>query len=275
MSENSSIRSHEDFSITGQLLEITQQWHRRSNLGSLAARAVNLTCTPLTAVIDTVAHLVLGTFTICGGSLVGGTLWNAGVSLAGYQCWSVLRTKGGAINLANALFHIVAMVAAPIIGAIDPELAAKRFKGNQSAVIEALEVQVKENHFIERQKNKAIINKIKLSEELNQIVDLSKTIKNNNKEIAIKDLRLGEQNQKIVALNGQLEELMAEITTLNQQLAAKDVEINRLNDDCKFYSYNSDEESVEAIDFKDEESAEAIDFKNDTPLALTDEKLPE
>ena len=102
MTTNSSIRAHENFSLSSCLLDMTNSWHQQSKLRSLGARLINFTCTPLTAFLDTIAHLALGIFTILGSAVLG-TVWDFGMSLMGRKRFSVLRTVGGFINLTNAL----------------------------------------------------------------------------------------------------------------------------------------------------------------------------
>lgn len=120
------LKTHEDFSLTGMLLKKTSKWHQESDIGSLGARIVNLVATPLTASIDTVAHLALSMLTIGGLSELG-VLYNGCAWLFSSQSTWPFTFTGGLINLYQALNHSIAIVAAPILGFASPLRAEELF----------------------------------------------------------------------------------------------------------------------------------------------------
>ncbi len=290
MLQNSSIRPHEDFSLTGNLLEVTNQWHKNSYLGSLGARVVNATCTPFTALIDTVAHLALGTFTVCGGSFIAGSIWNLGILLAGRNRWSVLRFEGGLINLANALHHAIGMVAIPIIGFFSPEIAAKKFKGCQNAKIEDLREQskkiAKQTTKIEKLKKNLDSVKQTLGNKKQKITKLEKnhtrntqsilTLKNDiialKNDVVSRDDQLVTGDEKNAAQGIIISKLMAELQLKNQQLAVRNHKIVQLEEDLKeqlILEYpNNDIEHEEEMEALNLAHAEVIKSHEEELVAL-------
>lgn len=165
-----NLNVHEDFSLTGLLLQTTSQWHLCSDLGSFGARSINLVCTPFTALIDTVAHLTLGVLTVCGLSQLAWG-YNFAAGMYGSHSPFKITISGGVVNLCNGLKHLVAIVAAPLIGAADPSKAAELFCPHNNLVKQQLKKEILSmNQKLEREeraKNHVIQNAKNLKKEIN------------------------------------------------------------------------------------------------------------
>ncbi len=291
MLQNSSLRAHEDFSLTGNLLEVTSEWQKKSNLGSFGARIVNLTCTPFTALIDAAAHLALGTFTVCGGSLIGGSIWNFGIHLAGRNRWSVLRFEGGLINLINALQHTIGIVVIPIIGFISPEIAAKKFNGSQNAKIELLQQQNRKVNKLEKNNvaHKNLVEKLRKKKNLleDRLENKNKQIENlvnaniENKQnistlkldLKSRDLQIVECNETISSQQELISKLMAEVELKNRQLVHQKNIILDLKDAAEFQEPTNDDEYEEKIELLNKNHALEIKSKDLNISLLTAKKI--
>lgn len=222
------LQTHEDFSLTGMLLSTTNKWHQESDLGSFGARTVNLLCTLFTAVIDAVAHLALGALSVGGLSELG-WLYNAGAWLFCSKKSSPITFTGGISNFCNGLKHTVAIVAAPVLGLVNPTRAAEQFvhKGSQKAAEKRAEVQRanKECSKVNRAKGH-VINNVKAAHHDLERLDKALISKDEVIENQVKENKMLKGKANALAKSGKLaiegnlkatDALLAKIAALEAQ----------------------------------------------------------
>lgn len=219
--ENNCLQAHEEFSLTGKLLEVTQKWDQKTNLGFLGTRLVNLTCTPFTALIDAVAHLALGALSICGLSQLG-MIYNGVAYLLSSEKRSPITFTGGLINLAQGLKHASAILILPFLAAASPESAADHFKHRPSVAHAKLRLEIQKAKNAEAEANQAkqhVINNVKAA---------FSTVRKQNGEISQKKQQINKLKNKVKTLKGKIavnskneKEATAKLNEVNRSLLEK------------------------------------------------------
>lgn len=131
------------FSLTVQLLSVTNQWHQASYLGSLAGRVVNLLVTPLTAAIDAIVHCIL--LYVAIPLMFYTSNWNSSIKWLSEKLgnlddtWHYPRSSAeSSAAVRRFLAHVVSIIAVPILGFISPETTFKWSSSVQASISSSL-----------------------------------------------------------------------------------------------------------------------------------------
>lgn len=244
--EKLSLQAHEEFSLTGKLLETTQKWDQKTTLGILRSRTTNFIFTPLTALIDAVAHLVLGALSVGGLSQLGWMFNGAAYLLSSKKCFPITFT-GGLINLALGVKHASAIPVLPFLAALSPEKAADLFKHRASIIDTQLHTEIQEAKKAEAKTNRAkqhVINNVKAA---------FVTIRKQNSEISQKNYKLINLKNEIQALNEKIvnfkktDESKAEHSKINKVLIEKVAELEAKNSNLREQHALMSQQNVELL----------------------------
>lgn len=181
---------HEDFSLTGVLTHLTYQWHETaSGINALAPRIVNLVCSPLTELIDAIAHLAIGALSIA----LLAPLCRLRNAFSTARPPVEISFSGGLINIVTGLGHACGIIFTPLLGLINPSAPLKLFHGNQL---------IRKGS----QKIHELISEKEVMAETNQsLYNSLRSIQEKHKALSADKLRLTEENKALQLKVNQLE----------------------------------------------------------------------